>query len=70
MTFSYLPVNVGFAVGPTLGAIVARTPAGLPAIFPLAAVVTLLGIGALLVARRQPLEPAVAGGTTTSGLGS
>ncbi|MGH2418008.1 MAG: MFS transporter, partial [Candidatus Limnocylindria bacterium] len=55
MTFAYLPVNVGFAVGPTLGAIVARTPVGLPAIFPLAAVVTLVGIGALAVARRQPL---------------
>lgn len=69
MTFSYLPVNVGFALGPTLGAIVARTPAGLPAIFPLAAAVTLLGIGALLVARRQPLEPAVAVRTATSGPG-
>ena len=54
MTFAYLPVNVGFALGPTLGAIVART-SGLPAIFPLAAVVTLMGIGALVVARRQPL---------------
>jgi predicted MFS family arabinose efflux permease len=56
MTFAYLPVNVGFALGPTLGAIIARTPAGLPAIFPLAAVVTLMGIGALVVARRQPVE--------------
>jgi MFS family permease len=55
MTFAYLPVNVGFALGPTLGAIVARY-SDLPAIFPLAAVVTLLGIGALAVARRQPLE--------------
>jgi hypothetical protein len=55
MTFAYLPVNVGFALGPTLGAIVARTPAGLPAIFPLAAIVTAIGIGALAVARRQPL---------------
>lgn len=55
MTFSYLPVNVGYALGPTLGAIVANTPAGLPAIFPLAAVVTLVGIGALALARRQPV---------------
>jgi MFS family permease len=55
MTFSYLPVNVGFAVGPTLGAIVARY-AALPAIFPLAAVVTLVGIGALALAHRQPVE--------------
>ena len=55
MTFSYLPVNLGYAVGPTLGAIVAGTPAGLLAIFPLAAVVTLIGIGALAVAHRQPV---------------
>ena len=53
MTFSYLPVNLGYAVGPTLGAIVAGTPAGLLTIFPLAAVVTLIGIGALAVAHRQ-----------------
>ena len=56
MTFSYLPVNLGYAVGPTLGAIVAGTPAGLLTIFPLAAVVTLLGIGALAVAQRQPVR--------------
>jgi DHA1 family multidrug resistance protein-like MFS transporter len=58
MTFSYLPVNVGFALGPTLGAVIARTPLGLPAIFPLAAVVTAIGIGALAVARRQPVQAA------------
>lgn len=56
MTFSYLPVNLGYAVGPTLGAIVAGTPAGLLTIFPLAAVVTLTGIGALAVARGQPVR--------------
>lgn len=56
MTFSYLPVNVGFAVGPALGALATRTPLGLPAIFPLAAVVTAMGIGALAVARRQRVE--------------
>ena len=55
MTFSYLPVNLGYAVGPTLGAFVAGTPAGLLAIFPLAAVVTVVGIGALALARRQPV---------------
>jgi DHA1 family multidrug resistance protein-like MFS transporter len=65
MTFAYLPVNVGFALGPTLGAIVARA-SGLPAIFPLAAVLTLLGIGALAIARRQPLERPVMGRTTSS----
>jgi DHA1 family multidrug resistance protein-like MFS transporter len=57
MTFSYLPVNLGFALGPTLGAIVARS-SGLPAIFPLAALTTLIGIGALAVAHRRPLAPA------------
>jgi DHA1 family multidrug resistance protein-like MFS transporter len=51
MTFAYLPVNVGFAVGPALGAVATRTSLGLPALFPLAAVVTALGIGALAVAR-------------------
>jgi predicted MFS family arabinose efflux permease len=55
MTFSYLPVNLGYAVGPTLGAIVAGSPAGLLTIFPLAAVVTLGGIGALAVSQRQPV---------------
>lgn len=35
MTFAYLPVNLGYAVGPALGAIVASTSAGLTAIFPL-----------------------------------
>jgi MFS transporter, DHA1 family, multidrug resistance protein len=55
MTFAYLPVNVGYAVGPALGALATRTPWGLPTIFPLAAVVTVLGIGALAVARRQPV---------------
>jgi MFS transporter, DHA1 family, multidrug resistance protein len=56
MTFSYLPVNLGYAVGPTLGAVVAGSPAGLLTIFPLAAVVTLIGIGALAVAHRQPVR--------------
>jgi DHA1 family multidrug resistance protein-like MFS transporter len=55
MTFSYLPVNLGFAVGPALGAMATRTPLGLPAIFPLAAILTAMGIGALAVARRQPV---------------
>jgi DHA1 family multidrug resistance protein-like MFS transporter len=65
MTFAYLPVNVGFALGPTLGAIVARY-SGLPAIFPLAAILTLLGIGALAVARGQPLERPLMERTTSS----
>jgi DHA1 family multidrug resistance protein-like MFS transporter len=56
MTFAYLPVNVGFAVGPALGALATRSAVGLPAIFPLAAVVTAVGIGVLALARRQPIE--------------
>jgi MFS family permease len=56
MTFAYLPVNLGYAVGPALGTIVAGSSAGLTAIFPLAAVITAVGIGALAVARRQPVE--------------
>jgi DHA1 family multidrug resistance protein-like MFS transporter len=56
MTFAYLPVNVGFAAGPALGAVVAGSSAGLTAIFPLAAVITAMGIGALAVARRQPVQ--------------
>jgi MFS family permease len=56
MTFAYLPVNVGFAVGPALGALATGTAWGLPAIFPLAGLLTALGMGALAVARRRAIE--------------
>jgi MFS family permease len=54
MTFSYLPVNMGFAAGPAVGLLVTRV--SLFAVFPAAAVITLLGIGALYAASRQPIS--------------
>ncbi len=54
MAFAYLPVNVGGAVGPALGSL-AIPLAGVFVIFPLAALLTALGVGALLLARRQPI---------------
>jgi hypothetical protein len=60
MTFSYLPVHVGFAVGPAVGSVVTQTPLGIFAIFPVAAVITAVGIGAMVVAARQrKLSPGV-----------
>lgn len=53
MTFSYLPVNMGFAIGPAIGS--AITQVSLYAVFPAAAVLTLLGIGTLALASRQPI---------------
>jgi MFS family permease len=55
MSFAYLPVNVGGFIGPAIGGII--TQASVFAIFPVAAIVTALGIGALLVAARQKVEP-------------
>jgi DHA1 family multidrug resistance protein-like MFS transporter len=51
MSFAYLPVNMGFFIGPAIGSIVTRV--SLLAVFPLAAVVTALGIGALVIAARR-----------------
>ncbi len=58
MSFAYLPVNVGGLVGPAIGSIVTQT--SVFAIFPLAAMMTAVGIAALVVAARQKadLEPA------------
>jgi DHA1 family multidrug resistance protein-like MFS transporter len=53
MTFAYLPVNVGFAVGPGIGAVITR--GSIFTVFPAAAVMTLLGIVALALAARQPV---------------
>ena len=60
MTFAFLPVNVGFALGPALGSLVTQTPMGLAAIYPVAGVVTAVGIAVLALAYRRPLatEPA------------
>lgn len=52
MSFAYLPVNLGSGVGPALGALV--TGGSVLSVFPASAVITLLGIGTLLIARRQP----------------
>ena len=58
MAFAYLPVNMGFAVGPAVGAVVTRVSVlnALPimTVFPVAGVLTLLGTGmlALAVTRR------------------
>ena len=51
MTFSYLPVNIGYAAGPAIGILV--TQLDIFGIFPAAAVLTALGIGVLAVAARQ-----------------
>jgi MFS family permease len=60
MTFAYLPVNIGFVVGPALGGVVTR--GSVFSVFPVAAVCTALGVGALAFASRQtiPLIPDLA----------
>lgn len=51
MTFAFLPVNVGSFIGPAIGAVITRGT--LFAVFPAGAVLTLLGIGVLLLAKRM-----------------
>jgi MFS family permease len=55
MSFAYLPVNMAFIVGPALAALVVNQY-GVFSIFPLSAVFTLISIGLLVVAVRQPAE--------------
>ena len=50
MSFAYLPVNVGFMIGPAIGSVV--TQATIFAVFPVAAILTALGVGALAIAAR------------------
>jgi MFS family permease len=57
MSFAYLPVNVGFIVGAALGSVLTR--GNIFVVFPMAAVMTALGIGAVLLAERQRVTPAV-----------
>jgi MFS family permease len=52
MTFGYLPANMGFVIGPAIGTVVASTDVFL--VFPTAAVLTALGLVAILYAQRQP----------------
>lgn len=54
MTFSYLPLNLGFVLGPALGALVVRADPF--AMFPLASALALCGTAALGLAARQPVE--------------
>ncbi len=51
MAFAYLPTNLGYTVGPAIGSAAIRF--GIAAVFPVAAVLTSLGVGALVLARRQ-----------------
>jgi len=54
MTFAYLPLNLGFIVGPAIGSIVASTDPF--AIFPTAVVLELAGLTLVALALRRPLE--------------
>lgn len=51
MSFAYLPVNVGFLIGPAIGSVVTR--GSVFAVFPIAAVMTAIGLGALVLAERR-----------------
>lgn len=51
MSFAYLPVNVGFLIGPAIGSVVTR--GSVFAVFPVAAVMTAIGLGALVLAQRR-----------------
>ncbi len=53
MSFAFLPVNVGVVVGPAIGSIV--TKGSVFTVFPLAGVLTTLGLGVLWVASRQTI---------------
>lgn len=51
MSFAFLPMNMGFVIGPAIGSLVTRTTVF--AVFPTAAILTLLGLGLLLISARQ-----------------
>lgn len=55
MAFSYVPVNLGTMIGPAIGSVV--TLAGIMAVFPVAAVLTACGVGALALAARRAHAP-------------
>jgi MFS family permease len=54
MSFAYLPMNVGFLVGPSIGSLITRL--SIFAVFPAAAILTAIGIGVLWIAYRQPVQ--------------
>jgi DHA1 family multidrug resistance protein-like MFS transporter len=56
MTFAYLPTNIGFVIGPGIGSVVA--PVDVFLVFPTAAVLTALGLAAVIYAWRQPMSAA------------
>jgi DHA1 family multidrug resistance protein-like MFS transporter len=53
MTFAYLPTNIGFVIGPGIGSVIASVDVFL--VFPAAAVLTGLGLVAVIFAWRQPV---------------
>lgn len=55
MSFAYLPVNIGSALGPAIGSL--ATQNSVFTVFPLAAGLTAIGVAALFVAFRQAVEP-------------
>ena len=54
MTFAYLPLNLGFVVGPALGSVVASADPF--RVFPMAVVLELIGLALVAIALRRPLE--------------
>ncbi len=63
MALCFLPTNFGSVVGPAIGAVITR--GSVLAVFPAGALLTLAGIGMLLVARRHPVAQAAAPASTT-----
>lgn len=55
MSFAYLPINIGFIIGPAIAALMVNRY-GVFSVFPLSAIFTLVSIGALAVAFRQPTD--------------
>lgn len=53
MTFAYLPANIGFVIGPAMGSVIASVDVFY--VFPTAAVLTALGLVAVIFAWRQPV---------------
>ncbi len=51
MSFAYLPVNVGFILGPAIGSVITKT--SIFSIFPAAAIITALGVLALTLSYLQ-----------------
>ncbi len=65
MTFAYLPANIGFVIGPAVGSVIASVDVFL--VFPAAAVLTIVGLVAVMFAWRQPVDGARDVGARTVG---